>query len=147
MSRLAIPLALILALALLALAACDGDEDSDTPAPSFTVGITPEVSTSPTPTAPAASTPSTDAISISPPADNDAFIETLNDLEILKQLCVHDIAASTADCGDYGLYALSPAVPLREGETIECSVFLVDAAPIAVSCATASAAVVYEIPQ
>jgi hypothetical protein len=144
----ALLLALLLALAVLASAGC-GDGGDGTPTPSRTIGPTPATTSTPTatPTAPADSTPSpSGAVRISPPANRSEFLDELAKKDIAKQACVYDASTSAADCGDSGLYELDPAFPEEGAESVECGVFIVEGDPVAVSCATAATAIIYEIP-
>lgn len=63
---------------------------------------------------------------------------------MLIERCTYDAATGSADCGASGLYELDPPPP--EGE-VECSVYLAEGEPVAVSCASGESAVsLYEIP-
>jgi hypothetical protein len=129
---------LTLGLALVAFACDGGDQDSATPTPTPT--ITPVGTPSPDSTP---SSPELGAVRITPPENRREFVDQLEDEQILGERCTYDATSGTADCGARGLYELDPPLPGDEGE---CSVFLVEDQPIAVSCATATTAAIYAIP-
>ncbi|OGT28102.1 MAG: hypothetical protein A2Z17_07250 [Gammaproteobacteria bacterium RBG_16_66_13] len=139
MFRLSILPALIVLLALAGLSCGDGDQGAATP--TATPTVTPVTTPSPTSTP---FTPGSGPIHISPPENRREFLDQFADKEIVKQHCTYDAAVGSADCGDKGLYALDPLLP-ADGE-VACDVFLVEGEPVAVSCATATAAILYASP-
>lgn len=140
MTRLPILPAVILTLSLALVAfACSGDDEAaptSTPTPTITPVSTP-------PPSPALSSPEPSAIRITPPEDPRELIKQLEDEQVLGERCTYDATGGTADCGARGLYELDPPLLDDEGE---CNVFLVEDQPIAVSCATDTAAIIYDIP-
>lgn len=140
MYRLVILPAAILTLSLaLATFACDGGDEAaptPTPTPTVTSAATPSPQSTP-------SSPEPSAIRISPPEDRGEFLEQFEDEQMTGERCTYGAAGGSADCGASGLYELDPPPP---GDEVDCSVFLVEGQPVAVSCATETTAVLYAIP-
>ena len=137
MARLRILPALIVVLLVLAAMSCNGgDKGTATPTSTPTV-------TTPSPTR-TPFTPGSGPIRITLPENRREFVDQLADKEILKEHCTYDTAAGSADCGNRGLFALDPSLP-ADGEPT-CDVFLVEGEAVAVSCATSTSAILYEIP-